>query len=210
MTEFWNPVYWDKRFRNEREFEWLVSSDCFVEQTKSYIASAKSICNIGCGNSNLSASIRNCNKSAAIHNLDYSSVAIERSKELNKDNDNQHFYIVDLLKEEDVVNALSDANIDLIADKSTSDSLSTGEDILLDGKPTAPAAVMAINLAKVCKAGTRWLFCSYSPYRLESLAGTCNLWTVTHEWSIIAEESSVESNVHRPEIRHYFVALERM
>ncbi|TIC01151.1 hypothetical protein E3Q18_00738 [Wallemia mellicola] len=122
MTEFWNPVYWDNRFRKEREFEWLVSSDCFVEQTKSYIASAKSICNIGCGNSNLSASIR----------LIYS------------------------------------------------------------------------------KRKTLWVFCSYSPYRLESLAGTCNLWTVTHEWSIIAEESSAESNVHRPEIRHYFVALERM
>lgn len=210
MTEFWNPVYWDKRFRNEREFEWLVSSDCFVEQTKSYIASAKSICNIGCGNSNLSASIRDSNSSTAVYNLDYSTIAIERSKELNRDNDNQHFYVVDLLKEEDVANALSHANIDLIVDKSTSDSLSTGEDMLVDDTPTAPVAVIAINLAKVCKTGTRWIFCSYSPYRLESFAGASNLWTVTNEWSIISEESSAASNVHRPEIRHYFVALQRM
>ncbi|TIC69869.1 hypothetical protein E3Q02_00821 [Wallemia mellicola] len=183
MTEFWNPVYWDNRFRNEREFEWLVSSDCFVEQTKSYIASAKSICNIGCGNSNLSASIRYSNKSAAIHNLDYSSVAIERSKELNKDNDNQHFYVVDLLKEEDVHLRFTQHRRRY--------SIGCGRN---GYKPRE----------------SMWVYCSYSPYRLESLAGTCNLWTVTHEWSIIAEESSAESNVHRPEIRHYFVALERM
>ncbi|TIB29633.1 hypothetical protein E3P86_03649 [Wallemia ichthyophaga] len=224
MTEFWKSSYWDRRFKQENEFEWLIGGDVFIEQTASWIddSHAKAIAHIGCGNSRLSKSIHNINSAAQIYNIDYSLEAINRARQLNGE-DHQIYHTADLLDARQLEKILPP--VDIVVDKCCADSMSTGADVMVEdtwtistttdspGTLHSPVYALALNLARVVRCGGWWLLCSYSPFRFEVLA-ECPAWRIEKRWSIRAQDATSSDGdgraVHRPEVHHHFIALRRV
>lgn len=213
MTEFWKSSYWDRRFKEESEFEWLIGGDLFIKQTAPWIADphTKAIAHIGCGNSMLSKSIHDLRGDVEIHNVDYSAEAIKRARELNGD-DHQLYHSANLLDTLQL-QKISPHQVDIVVDKCCADSMSTGEDVVIDYIPRSPVYALAHSLARVVKKGGWWLLCSYSPFRFEVLAD-CPSWEIEKRWSIPAQDASSKDDdgrvVQRPEVHHHFIALRRV
>ena len=146
-----------------------------------------------------------------IHNVDYSEEAINRARELNGEQQ-QLYHKANLLDTQQMTAAFSQP-VDLVVDKCVADSLSTGEDVVIEGTPRRPAYALAYNLSRVVKPGGLWICCSFSPYRFEDLA-ECAEWEITNRWSIPVQSGSEKDSdgriVHRPAVHHYFIVLRRM
>ena len=81
--EYGKKEYWDDRFTNEREFEWLVSYRDVASQLKPFLRTDNRILVVGCGNSSFSADLYD-DGYQRICSLDYSQVVIDAMRKRNE------------------------------------------------------------------------------------------------------------------------------
>ena len=75
-TDYGNKEYWEERFANEDEFEWLVKYEEIEPQLSRFIKSDSKILIVGCGNSSFSSDMYDAGYKC-ITNIDYSKNVIE-------------------------------------------------------------------------------------------------------------------------------------
>lgn len=141
-------AYWEQRFTQEREFEWLLPPDALLPAVRRVIAKCDAACpkilHIGCGSSKLSFHLRILvEKAMQVTNVDYSEVAIRNCVEQESTHssgaakgDVMAWRAMDLLcadsiatlKDEDDV-AGAGGMFDVIVDKSTSDCIACSNDV---------------------------------------------------------------------------------
>jgi EEF1A lysine methyltransferase 4 len=156
------------------------------------IHDSPTILHLGCGISDLSLHLRKYVKQPAqVHNVDFSQLAIDSGRQrenesvggvdlaatvnampeskASTDGRFMRWSRVDLLSASSV-RSLANADgrlYDCIVDKSTSDAISCGEDVLFAALGTSmhPVEALALNLASVTATGGRWIAISYSSDR---------------------------------------------
>ena len=146
---FGDQEYWDRRFAQEHEFEWLLGFDAIKPTLLDTLQShdkdyRPELLHIGCGSSSLSTKLASLVRDPEqIHNVDYSSVAIERGRKRevcqlqgaigSRDLTQTRWSTLDLLSVEEVLSfSLHQDNnrrYDVIFDKSTSDAISCASDL---------------------------------------------------------------------------------
>jgi 2-polyprenyl-3-methyl-5-hydroxy-6-metoxy-1,4-benzoquinol methylase len=82
--EYGKKLYWDERFAQEDNFEWLVGYKQVASQLSQFLKSSDKILVVGCGNSNFSSDLYDAGYLSII-NIDFSQVVIDIMKEKNKD-----------------------------------------------------------------------------------------------------------------------------
>ncbi|KAG9664718.1 hypothetical protein KCU95_g10439, partial [Aureobasidium melanogenum] len=196
---FGDVEYWNKRFTKEEQFDWLADFAVLEPWLKKSIAERSGhderpqILHIGCGSSALSIQLRGLVKSPKrIHNVDYSSVVIERNRQREielLDSSDATFEptswsTLDLLSASKILNfGASGERYDVIVDKSTSDAISCAEDVIIElpyqisNLPTTqlnhlrttktmfPLDILAHHLAYLANPGCQWIVLSYSSSR---------------------------------------------
>ncbi|PSS29595.1 hypothetical protein PHLCEN_2v2743 [Hermanssonia centrifuga] len=210
--------FWDSRFKTETHFEWLGDGqETVIPALRPFLQTRLStglprLLHIGAGSSSLSDHLRDLYygisgaevAGGVILNTDFAQHAVDRGREAEKKtgNDAVRWERVDLLRWQDVVtlkdritagNADQDGPFDIVVDKSTSDAISCGEDILykreLTSVPTSvhpliathlqvhgdgaislePLEVLALHLATLVRPGGVWIALSYSGSRFPFL-----------------------------------------
>ncbi|KAI4718736.1 hypothetical protein E4T48_04998 [Aureobasidium sp. EXF-10727] len=154
---FGEVEYWNTRFTNEDQFDWLADFAVLEPWLKKAIAEKSvhdgrpQVLHIGCGSSALSTQLRKLVDSPQqIHNVDYSPVVIERNRQreietlhcLASGTELCRWSTLDLLSASQILDfEKSGANYDVIVDKSTSDAISCAEDVAVE----SPYPINAIN-----------------------------------------------------------------
>jgi len=199
--------YWDKKYLdNQNVFDWLISPDSFDHEISRAIQQCQNtsprLLHIGSGTSSLSFSLlKHVNNASQICNVDYSLTAIEWGKSKDKelgDLENKGgmgWVQASLLHLPDVMAIGKVASFDLIVDKSTADSISCADDVILtDSFPFIaslceaklsgvegidrtgpypcsihPLQVLSVYLALLAAPGAVWLAVSYKASRFDFL-----------------------------------------
>ncbi|KAH0365329.1 hypothetical protein KCU65_g6128, partial [Aureobasidium melanogenum] len=145
---FGDVEYWNNRFSQEEQFDWLADFAVLKPWLRKTIAERSGhnekpqILHIGCGSSALSLQLRELIRSPKqIHNVDYSSVVIGRNRrreiELLESSyapfEPSCWSTLDLLSASQILDFRASAEgFDLIIDKSTSDAISCAEDVTVE------------------------------------------------------------------------------
>lgn len=196
---FGDVEYWNKRFTNEEQFDWLADFAVLEPWLKKAIAERSNhnekpqLLHIGCGSSALSIQLRELVRSPKqIHNVDYSSVVIERHRQREIElldssevtTEPTSWSTLDLLSASQILDfGASGEGCDVIIDKSTSDAISCAEDVTIDlpyqisnllttqlnhtstTKTVFPLDILAHHLAYLANPGCQWVVLSYSASR---------------------------------------------
>ena len=186
---FSEAAYWDKRFtENTEAFDWLLPEKCFddeIDQLRGArgVDTGYEVLHIGSGTSMLSFHLsRIVPPGSAIRHVDFSQEGIEwgrrKEKEICTDLNTKTtmtWQQVALLSPQSLLAAVKPHSTNLIIDKSTSDAVSCGPDVIVhpsqlerpDEIPTKvhPLHILALNLAIIARPGARWLCLSYSKER---------------------------------------------
>ncbi|KAG9765632.1 hypothetical protein KCU73_g349, partial [Aureobasidium melanogenum] len=199
IHSFGDVEYWNNRFAKEEQFDWLADFTVLEPWLKKSIAERSGhdgrpqILHIGCGSSALSIQLRGLVKSPKqIHNVDYSSVVIERNRQreiklLNSSEatlEPTSWSTLDLLSALQILDfGASGTRCDVIIDKSTSDAISCAGDVTIElpyrisNLPTTqldhsrttktmfPLDLLAHHLAYLANPGCLWIVLSYSSSR---------------------------------------------
>jgi EEF1A lysine methyltransferase 4 len=196
---FGSKDYWEQRFNNDpMAFDWLAPSEALDDAIKDAIEAfgghRPTVLHIGCGTSDLSLRLRSHFDPQFITNLDFALGAIEigRNAEImdsTASEGHMRWAVGDLLdlsfvESELRLNERKRHPYDIVIDKSTSDSISCAEDVLVrlpysfnDGMPdyltTAkipPINVLAVHLAALTPPSNgRWISFSFSDDRFPFL-----------------------------------------
>ncbi|KAH9844693.1 hypothetical protein Tdes44962_MAKER07167 [Teratosphaeria destructans] len=201
---FSDQEYWEKRFRKDKcAFDWLLPAPALRDMvaqvlTQTQIPSPR-ILHIGCGTSELPSELRSLvEKPSQVHNVDYSQAAVEAgmqaelrgisNKGLSPADECTRWCQLDLLSLPAILDlkGSKEAPYDLVVDKSTSDAISCGRDLLtslpyplIATTPTTPPSqaklhplhILAVHLAALTRPGLgRWVAVSYAEDRFPFLA----------------------------------------
>ncbi|KAK7745774.1 hypothetical protein SLS53_002491 [Cytospora paraplurivora] len=159
-ADFEKQEYWHKRFATETNFEWLSTSEEFMnilngDEDFASLDKASSVLQIGCGTSDLHNWLRK-HGFVNVLNIDYEALAIDRGKELEKAE------FRDVCMRYAVADATQldlSEKFDFVLDKSTVDAISCGgEDALLR---------MCHGVKDHLAPGGFWISMSYSKWRFE-------------------------------------------
>ncbi|KAI9594361.1 S-adenosyl-L-methionine-dependent methyltransferase, partial [Syncephalis fuscata] len=179
--------YWDERFRQETQFEWLVDFRQLKpillgavdeeDATNGIITSSDRILHVGCGSSQLGIELARAGCDHVI-NTDLSAVAIEKGQMAS------HTLLspelcsrVSWLQSNvlDMHDTICDDSVDVILDKSVMDAVACGDldttVCVRDGAGNsysiagAAHAQMAEEAGRVLRPGGRWIIISYSANR---------------------------------------------
>jgi hypothetical protein len=248
---FGDVEYWNNRFTKEEQFDWLADFtvlEPWLEKATAVRSGQNEkpqILHIGCGSSALSIQLRDLVESPKqIHNVDYSSIVIERNRQREielLDSSEATFEptswsTLDLLSASQILDlAASGERYDIIIDKSTSDAISCGEDVMIElpyqtsNLPTTqlkhsrttktmfPLDLLAHHLAYLANPGCRWIVLSYSSSRFshwddrdntEGLSHPLELWDMERHEKI-EQPSDPKDAVHRPPVMHHLYILRR-
>lgn len=254
--------YWQNRFttdpREASGFEWLSSSTSLISllpQSLLLRSSPTRILHIGVGTSRLSLElIRYYRQNASenwkerakqVVNVDFSekSIGFQRHaeavwlKQVGEDAGEETlmvYHVLDLLDYAEVDRELGGKGrkFDVVLDKSTSDSISTGEDIPLESihkgkhhsslmeltqgrkeRRVATTQILGVNLASIVEKGGVWLCHSYSSDRWEDVIPGSNHVTEEEVWPW-TETSKIpvpvkSSDPNAPQINHWIYTLHR-
>lgn len=215
---FGDLEYWNTRFTNEDNFEWLADFAVLGPWLKEAIAerSRPQILHIGCGSSALSLQLRELVDSPQqIHNVDYSDVVIEKNRQRELDllrlteseRELCRWSTLDLLS----VSRISEfggPEYDMIIDKSTSDAISCAADVSVrlpycintsspnpHSRPNEatvyPLDILAVHLAYLARPGCSWIVLSYSASRFSHMQNdgtTKGLPRLSELWSLERHE----------------------
>lgn len=92
-TDYGQRQYWDERFSNEDQYEWLVSYSDVAQQLAPFLSADKRILVVGCGNSSFSADLYDAGY-RQICSLDYSRVVIEEMRKQNQEKHSEMEWVV--------------------------------------------------------------------------------------------------------------------
>ncbi|KAK5999457.1 hypothetical protein QM012_005458 [Aureobasidium pullulans] len=196
---FGDVEYWNARFTKEEQFDWLADFAVLEPWLRKVITERSDhherpqVLHIGCGSSALSIQLRGLVKSPMqIHNVDYSSVVIERNRQREIELSDSfeatiepsRWSTLDLLSASQIVDfGASGKTYDVIIDKSTSDAISCAKDVTIELPPQIsnlqttqlthsrttttmfPLDILALHLAYLANPGCRWIVLSYSASR---------------------------------------------
>jgi SAM-dependent methyltransferase len=91
-TEYWKKEYWDERFVEEKNYEWLVAYGHVASQLSPFLKFSDTILVVGCGNSTFSADLYDAGFKNII-NIDFSEVVIASMREENKDREEMEWRV---------------------------------------------------------------------------------------------------------------------
>ncbi|KAI8056789.1 S-adenosyl-L-methionine-dependent methyltransferase [Syncephalis plumigaleata] len=225
--------YWNERFREETQFEWLFDFEqlkpLLFEPSNSAIISAKDrVLHVGCGSSQLGVAMARYG-CAQVINTDLSSIVIERGRTYSQTqlpselNARLQWYQSDVT---DMRGIIPDNSVDVILDKAVMDAIACGdtdtETSIYDGAGNAHPitgtayAQMAEEAGRVLSIGGRWVVISCSSHRpvfqstpLQQPSDNSTGWrwqsdpVRTIEAPFQASTSASDSYVARPVIHHY-------
>ena len=251
-----SPAYWEHRFTTDpREaggFEWLSSSLSLLSllPPDTLLANpSPRVLHIGVGTSRLSLDLLKYwkaespadwqSRARGVVNVDFSERSIEFQKRREREFLDEvgeegvkgglmRYEVMDLLNWAEVKSVLSEAEggFDVVLDKSTTDSISTGEDtpfsLISDSHhhPTlvdlakqpqrekeavATTQVLGVNLASVVRKGGLWLCHSYSSGRWDDVIQEGWPWTEVAKTPVPVEQSKANA----PQINHWIYTLQR-
>ncbi|KEQ60493.1 uncharacterized protein M437DRAFT_54375 [Aureobasidium melanogenum CBS 110374] len=145
---FGDVEYWNNRFSQEEQFDWLADFAVLEPWLRKAIAERSGhnekpqILHIGCGSSALSIQLRKLVESPKqIHNVDYSSVVIDRNRQREIElldssqatSEPTCWSTLNLLSASQILDyGAFGKKFDAIIDKSTSDAISCAEDVTID------------------------------------------------------------------------------
>jgi EEF1A lysine methyltransferase 4 len=124
--EFGEQSYWHARFQQESAFEWLASSETFLDVAGRYVHSLPRdapILQLGCGTSDMHVHLRR-RGFTNVTNVDYEPLAIERARAM------EQATFGDVLMKYTVADILvldMGTTFDLVLDKSTADAIACCE-----------------------------------------------------------------------------------
>ncbi|CAD0084585.1 unnamed protein product [Aureobasidium vineae] len=198
---FGEVEYWNTRFTKEEQFDWLADFAVLEPWLKKAITEKSGhderpqVLHIGCGSSALSTQLRDLVDSPQqIHNVDYSSVVIERNRQresemlrtMASEIEPCRWSTLDLLSASQILDVENFGDeYDVIIDKSTSDAISCAEDVAVDlpycinttntnrspaqkQEMIYPLHILAIHLAYLARPNCLWIVLSYSSSRFSS------------------------------------------
>lgn len=112
--------YWDKRYENEKHYEWFKSYSDFKHLTAKHISKSDRILVLGCGNSSMSEDMYNDGYKNIV-NIDYSPVVIENMKKKCQNLVEMEWQVMDITNLQ-----YSAESFDVIIEKGTLDALMVG------------------------------------------------------------------------------------
>ena len=181
--------YWHNRFLSESTFEWLISSETFLDVAAPFLCRLPRdapILQLGCGTSDLHIHLRR-HGFTNVTNLDYEPLAIERSQAMERDEfgDIRTTHVV-----ADVLGLDLGRKFDLVLDKSTADAIACCE---------GPSVLTMTHRVKnhLTENGV-WLSLSFSASRFETDDGTLPLRT-----EIVDRLRTIKGKPSDPDVFHY-------
>lgn len=176
-ADFERQSYWHQRFESETAFEWLVSSEHFMDIIHPYIdhlSTESRVLQLGAGTSDLQNHFRSQGLVDVI-NVDYEPLAADRGRDLERQafGDVRMRYVVgDATQLPSRMDDRDSANrFDLVVDKSTCDAVACGGDEQLRR--------MARGIKRCLSDGGVWITLSFSadrftiedlPFHIETIA----------------------------------------
>ncbi|MFH4979628.1 hypothetical protein AB6A40_006337 [Gnathostoma spinigerum] len=119
LLQYNEVSYWNERFRDEQEYDWLCDFDGFSHCLLPYMKKSDRIAHLGCGNSRLSIELFNRGYKN-ITNIDYSPVLIEK---LAPEYPEMKFICDDIRS----LSKLPSNNYDIVIEKASIESLMVAE-----------------------------------------------------------------------------------
>lgn len=158
--EYGKKEYWDNRFAQEKDFEWLVSYIDIKAQLNSFLTPESNILLVGCGNSSFSADLYDAGYSNIL-SLDYSPVVIQAMRKRHEHTrPDLQWIVMDMTHMDD----LEDASFDIIIDKAAMDALMTAEgDVWNPNQSVIDASRrMCHHISRLLKVGGHHLHISFA------------------------------------------------
>lgn len=122
-ASYGNRDYWEQRFANEKQYEWLLSYDHLAHQIATYVKKTDRILIIGCGNAPFSADLYDAGYENLV-NIDYSENVIRSMKERHgTSRPKMEWRVMDITK----MDSFDDNTFDVVIDKATLDALTARE-----------------------------------------------------------------------------------
>ena len=122
--EYGKKEYWDNRFAQETDFEWLVSFLDVKTQLEPFLSPDSRVLIVGCGNSSFSADLYDAGY-PHLCSLDYSPVVIDAMRARHAETrPSMEWIVMDMTQ----MDALDDASFDAVIDKAAMDALMTAEE----------------------------------------------------------------------------------
>lgn len=144
---FKEQSYWDERFQDETEKDWLLNFEQLKEILQPHITPKSRILLVGCGNSSLSQNLYDSGFENLV-NLDYSSVVIEKMRLLHQTKrPNMKWIQMDMTDM-----TFPEESFDVVLDKAAMDALVVDEGDVWDPKNETIVAV-----DKMCRCVRRIL-----------------------------------------------------
>ncbi|KAJ1328883.1 EEF1A lysine methyltransferase 4 [Microdochium nivale] len=212
-SDFEKQSYWHERFTSEQSFEWLVTSERFMQELervlpqlaggdKSSAPPSYRVLHLGCGTSDLHNHLRR-RGFGNVTNVDYEPLAIERSRQLEEaafGSVAMEYAVADATRPLALSSSSSSSNnnneFDLVVDKSTADAIScAGEDAL---------RALADSVRACLADGGVWISMSYSATRFSLDDGGGSL---PFEVDVLARVLTAKQRSSDPEVYHYCYIL---
>jgi len=153
--------YWEERFANETDFEWLVSYNDVSNQIKPYIKNLSSkILVVGCGNSSFSSDLYD-DGYPNITNIDYSDNVISCMKQRHSaERPTMTWQVMDMTD----MSAFDNDTFDCVIDKAAMDAIMTNEGDVWspDSDVVDKASVMCHHISRILKKGGYHLQISFA------------------------------------------------
>jgi len=190
-TNYEDRNYWHQRFASETSFEWLASSEQFLELFALYLRplpKTAKILHLGSGTSDLHNHLRDCGFSN-VTNVDYEPLALERGQELERKRfgDVKTTYIVNDATKMDLPDKYR-----VFIDKSTSDAIACGGH--------QAVSLLAEAIRRHIEDDGLWLSLSFSPSRYD---GVKTLFDV----ELVSKLPTPKLNPYEPDIYYYAYVL---
>ncbi|KAI1704873.1 methyltransferase domain-containing protein [Ditylenchus destructor] len=160
-NDYTDVNYWDKRFEDEAEYEWIANFDQCSRLIVPHLKPDHRILHLGCGNSKLSYQLSQAGF-PNVTNVDYSSCLIGK---LSKEN-SVHFANMDWVCDDiRTLEKLEDSTFDMVIEKAVIESLLANEKSVWTLSDSAKADLRSTLVAvhRVLKPGGLFISISFTP-----------------------------------------------
>jgi len=195
--EYSNHEYWEKRFTEEDEYEWLVTYNDIKTQISRFLQKESKILLVGCGNSSFSSDLFDAGYEC-ITSLDFSKNVIAAMKSKNeKTRPSMEWIVMDMTD----MSTLPCNHYDVVIDKAAMDAFMTAEGDVWnpDQKVIDSSRKMCRHISRILKIGGFHLQISFSQphFRKKYLLGEHPLGDNMDqvEEKIISQQDLVEYSV---------------